>query len=80
MQKTVAVNDRGLRIGEDHPNARYTDAEVAMVLDLRDEGMGYKRIAKVMDMPVRTVRGICTGARRCQCPMTWKRVRVVSGG
>lgn len=74
--KTVAVNERGLRIGEDHPNARYTDGEVAMVLGLRDEGLGYKRIAKAMDMPLRTVRDICNGARRCQNPTTWKRVRV----
>lgn len=76
MQKTVAVNERGLRIGEDHPNARYTDGEVAMVLELRDEGWGYKRIAKALEMPKSTVRDICTGRRRCQCPTTWKRVRI----
>ena len=76
MQKTVAVNERGLRIGEDHPNARYTDGEVTMVLELRDEGWGYKRIAKALEMPKSTVRDICTGRRRCQCPATWKRVRV----
>ena len=31
MQKTVAVNDAGLRIGEDHPNAKLTDAEVERI-------------------------------------------------
>jgi len=70
----VAVNDQGLRIGEDHPNARYTNAEVEMVLDLRDEGMGYKRIAQAMDMPVRTVRNICNFLRRSQVPARFKTV------
>lgn len=80
MQKTVAVNDRGLRIGEDHPNARYTDVEIAMVLALHDEGFGYKRIAKMCDMPRSTVRDLCKGLRRCQCPTRWVRVRVVEIG
>lgn len=79
MVKTVAVNDRGLRIGEDHHNARYTDGEVEMVLRLRDDGFGYKRIAKALDMPKRTVRDICQGKRRCQCAANHKRVRVKGG-
>ena len=77
MQKLVAVNEQGKRVGEDHPNARYTNAEIEMVLSLRDEGFGYKRIAKMCDMPIRTVRTICNGQRRCQCPTAWKRVRVL---
>ena len=31
MQKTVDVNEAGLRIGEDHPNAKLTDGEVEMI-------------------------------------------------
>ncbi|NKD56065.1 MULTISPECIES: hypothetical protein [Haematospirillum] len=31
MYKTVAVNDAGLRIGEDHPQARYTNHEIDLV-------------------------------------------------
>ena len=80
MQKLVAVNERGQRVGEDHPNAVYTNAEIEMVFSLRDDGLGYKRIAKLCDMPVRTVRGICNGSRRCQLPAAWKRVRVVEDG
>ena len=62
----LAVNERGYRIGEDHHNARYTNGEVEMVLVLRDEGLGYKAIAKRMEMPVTTVRDICLGRRRSQ--------------
>lgn len=62
----LAINERGYRVGEDHHNARYTNGEVEMVLMLRDEGQGYKSIAKRMEMPVTTVRDICLGRRRSQ--------------
>lgn len=77
MQRTVAVNDRGLRIGEDHQNARYTNGEIEMVLALRDEGKSYGEIARLAEMPKSTVRDICKGNRRCQCATRWKVVRVV---
>lgn len=76
MQKTVAVNERGLRIGEDHQNARYTDAEVAMVLELRDEGKSYGEICHLAEMPKSTVRDICKGLRRCQSVTAFRVVRV----
>ena len=73
---TVAVNDAGLRIGEDHQNARYTNGEVEMVLTLRDEGKSYGEIARMVEMPKSTVRDICTGRRRCQYPANFKTVCV----
>ena len=76
MQKTAAVNERGLRIGEDHQNARYTNAEIEMVLTLRDEDKSYGEIARLVEMPKSTVRDICTGRRRCQYPADFKTVRV----
>lgn len=76
MQKTVAVNDAGFRIGEDHQNARYTNGEIEMVLTLRDEGKSYGQIARLAEMPKSTVRDICTGRRRCQYPAAFKTVRV----
>lgn len=79
MQKTVAVNERGLRIGEDHQNARYTNGEIEMVLTLRDAGKSYDEIVGLMEMPKRTVRDICTGRRRGQHPADFKTVRVPEG-
>lgn len=76
MHKTVAINGRGLVVGEDHHRARYTDGEVSMVLTLREEGLGYKKIAKKMDMPVRTVRCICNFESRAQPAVGFKRVRI----
>lgn len=79
MQKTVAVNEAGLRIGEDHPNARYTNGEIEMVLTLRDDDKSYGEIARPVQMPKSTVRDICTGRRRCQYAANFKTVRVPDG-
>lgn len=74
MQKTVAINERGLRIGEDHQNARYTDGEIEMVLALRDDGKSYGEIARLVEMPKSTVADIIKGRRRCQYPAKWKSI------
>lgn len=66
--KHVAVSETGHRIGEDHPNARYTDGEVEAVHRLRAAGWGYKRIAGTMEMPRRTVRDILAFRRRAAVP------------
>lgn len=74
LTMTVAVNERGLRIGEDHQHARYTNSEVRMVLELRDEGMSYGRIAETMEMPKSTVACICKATRRCQVAAAFKKI------
>lgn len=73
--RKIAVNELGMRIGQDHHNARYTDGEVRLVHELRDGGMSYGHIAKVMEMPKATVASIVTGRRRCQSPERWKTIR-----
>lgn len=52
------------QFGQEHPRARYTDREVELVAELRRDGLGFKRIAKVMAIPRRTVRDICAGRIR----------------
>lgn len=76
MMMTIAVNERGIRIGEDHQNARYSNAEIEMVLTLRDEGMSYGVIAAKLEMPKSTVADICKARRRCQIAATFKRIFV----
>ena len=68
----IALNELGRRIGEGHPNARYTDNEVRMVLILRAEGLGWKRMSAKLEIPIRTLRSICSGARRNQVPTQWR--------
>ena len=67
------VNDLGRAIGEHHQNARYSDREVEMARNLRDEGYKLKEIAEMMDMPIRTVRGYLDGSRRSQSVAGWKK-------
>lgn len=73
--RTVAINDAGLRIGEDHQNAKYTNAEIEMVLTLRDEDKSYGEIARLAEMPKSTVRDIIKGRRRCQYPADFKTIK-----
>lgn len=79
-KRLVAVNERGIRVGEDHPRARYTDGEVNMVLSLRDEGMSYDQIARLVEMPKGTVRDFCKFRRRAQPATAWKEVCIPDDG
>ncbi len=74
MSHTVAVNEFGIRIGEDHQNAKYPNAAIERVLELRDFGISYKRIAKICTMPDSTVACICKATRRCQIAAAFKKV------
>jgi len=66
----VSTNERGLRIGQDHPNAKLTDLEVAALI--RDRGpdeapwMSYSRLAKKYGISKSGVRFLIIGGRRGQ--------------
>lgn len=74
--KLVAVNAKGYRLGEDHQHAKLTNREVDQLLELHEQGWGYKRLARVFEVSKATVRRICSGARRCQTPTDWRGVPV----
>ncbi|WP_398307380.1 helix-turn-helix domain-containing protein [Zoogloea sp.] len=72
--KIVAVNEKGQRIGETHPQAKYSNGEVSLLLSLRDQGLTYSQIAQACGIPKSTVAHICRGARRCQTPARYSMV------
>jgi len=77
MQKTVAVNEAGLRIGEDHPNAKLTDAEAERIRSLHEDcGMSYKTIAEKYEISKGAVAKICRYERRGQFVVDFKAVPV----
>ena len=76
MQKLVALNENGRKIGESHPRSKLTDAEVALLLDLRDEGYSYAWLANKFDVSKSCARWICTGRNRNQRPTRLVRVSV----
>lgn len=74
----ICVNARGRRIGEDHHRAKLSNADIDLILELRDEGMSLGAIARKMDhvpggIGKSTVRDICTGRIRAQLPADYKR-------
>lgn len=71
----VAVSEKGVRIGEDHPFARWTDTEVDQILELRGEGRTIRAIAKIMEMPSSTVWAICSGLIRGKVPAGFRKVK-----
>lgn len=73
--RLVAVNDRGLAIGESHPRAVLTDSDVDIVMELRDEGYSYAWIAEKMGVAKGTIAKICTGQRRGQVAVGFRRAR-----
>lgn len=76
MRKTVAVNEAGLRIGEDHPNAKLTDAEVELIRQLHEEGMSYETLAEKFEVSKWAIGRICRCERRSQTPAAFKEVHV----
>lgn len=75
-KKIVAVNAAGYRIGEGHHRAKLTDADIDLILYLRDEGLSYAEIAAKFDdgmtVSKSTVRDICLGRIRAQLPDRYK--------
>ena len=73
-QRSVGVNDRGLRVGQDHQNAKLTDAEIELLLRFRAAGWGYRRLAAKFEVSKSHVRRICKGAARHQIPSAFRGV------
>lgn len=73
---SVQVNERGLRVGEDHPNAKLTDNDVEMVRKLHDRGMSYALIAEKMEASIHTIGKICRYQRRAQWAVRKKSIYV----
>ena len=75
MREYVAVNDRGLRIGETHPRSTISDATVDLIREYHeDKGRSYGWIAMRLKIPARTVGKICRYEIRAQWPDRWKPV------
>lgn len=73
--REVAVNETGLRIGEDHPNAKLTDSEIERIRSLHeDDGLSYKCIAEIYEVSKGSIAKICRYERRGQFPTNWQKL------
>lgn len=76
MTKLVAVNECGRRIGEDHPNAKLSNADIDEVRHLReDTGMRLNKIAKLFNLTIGGVHKICNYTRRAQTIVGFKKIK-----
>lgn len=65
--KQWRTNERGYRIGEDHPRAVLTDHEIELIRDLYEqEGMKVRTIADKFGIHVRTAYKIVSYQIRAQ--------------
>lgn len=76
VKRTVAINERGLRVGEDHQNAKLTNAEIDLLLELREQGWSYRRLAEKFEVSKSAVRWWCIGGRRGGGVVMFKTVHV----
>ena len=75
-KKTVAVNEKGIRIGEDHQHAKLSNRDVDRVRELHeDHGHRYGYIADWFGTTKRCIAAICRYERRGQTPDRWKLVK-----
>jgi DNA-binding NarL/FixJ family response regulator len=66
MQKLVALNENGRRVGQAHPRAKLLDSEVDQVLALLEAGLSYAEVAVKFDVSKSCIAHIATGRRRGQ--------------
>lgn len=77
MQKTIALNADGRRIGQSHPRAKLLDREVDLVLELLEAGLSYAEVAEKFEVSKSCIAHIATGRRRGQLIERTVRVSVV---
>lgn len=76
MRKKIGINERGLRVGEDHQNAKLTDAEVELIRKLHSEGLSYKTLAVKFEVSKSLIRYIVQFKRRGQVATNWRSVHI----
>lgn len=69
MCKKLQVTEKGHRAGETHPCAKLTDEQVDLIREQHDQGIGYRRLARMFDTPKSTIRDIVLCRRRYAVPM-----------
>ena len=62
----IKRNSKGYRIGQCHHRAKLSDADVALIFELRRQGLYLREIAAKMECGQTTVKKILTGQIRNQ--------------
>lgn len=62
----IKRNSKGYRIGQSHHRAKLSDADVALIFELRKQGLYQREIAEKMECGQTTVKKILSGKIRNQ--------------
>jgi hypothetical protein len=71
--RLLAVNEDGRRIGESHPRAKLSNADLDRVFELRDSGLSPKQIADEVGISRRHVDRLLNCTARNHTPASWRR-------
>jgi hypothetical protein len=72
MKRMIGVNERGLRVGQDHQRAKLSDAAVELIRRLHEGGMSCGRIAVKFEISKTLVFYIVTYRRRATSATRFK--------
>lgn len=77
--RLVGIDDRGIRVGEDHQRATLTNAEVDLIHELRNptdgaQPLSFGEIARKFEISKGTVYDIISGRKRISYATRWKRI------
>lgn len=64
--QTIAINELGRRIGESHPNAKLTNHEAELLVELVEGGMSLAQAAAKFEVSKSCAAHIVSGRRRGQ--------------
>jgi predicted DNA-binding protein (UPF0251 family) len=76
-KRIIQINERGLRIGDDHHNAKLTDAEVEFIRVMHEGGLSYKKLADKFEVGKSTIADIVKFRRRGQMASGWRVIETV---
>lgn len=62
----VPVNSEGRRINMGHPKARFSDADIEVIQQMHETGLGYRRIARAFKTSPSSIQSILTCRTRSQ--------------
>jgi len=77
--RIVGIDERGNRVGEDHPRAKLSDHEVELMRELHEGGMSCAEIGRKFEVAKSTVSLIVNYKRRATSPMGFRRVKLSPG-
>lgn len=77
MRKSVAINESGYAVGEDHHNAKLTNEQIDRIRDLHEDyGLSYRQLAAMYGVSKSSIADICQYRRRAQTPFGYKVLNV----